>query len=318
MAPSLCQKGSGSAVAGYILRRILTLVPLLFAVATITFFLMHAVPGGPFDSDKRFSPEIQQRLEDKYGLGDDLGRQYVTFLSNLVRGDLGISFQNQRPVIDRIRDGFPTTLQLGLCAFGFALVAGLAFGILSAVNQNGPLDYLAVFFATIGVAVPSFVMAIFLILLFALEFGWFDTIGWEFGNYRKMVLPTVSLGLLPAAYIARVTRASMLEVLRQDYIRTARSKGLSSARVISRHAMKNALVPVLTIAGPILAGLITGSFIIEYTFAIPGIGTAFVDAVQLRDYGMIMGTTLLYAFAIALANMFVDLAYGVVDPRIRY
>lgn len=302
----------------YILRRILTLIPLLFAVATLTFFLMHAVPGGPFQGDKALPPELLARMNAKYGLNQNIGLQYVHFLEHLVRGDLGISYQTQNSVISTIKQGAPATLQLGLCAFTFAIVVGLVLGVLSAVNQNGFFDYIGVFVATIGAAIPSFVVALLLILLFALKFHWFDVIGWTFGSPKTMVLPIVSLGLLPAAYIARITRASMLEVLRQDYIRTARAKGLDTFRVVRGHAVRNALVPVLTVAGPIFAGLITGSFIIEYTFAIPGIGTAFVTAVSLRDYGMIMGTVLLYAFAIAIANMVVDVSYGVVDPRIRY
>jgi oligopeptide transport system permease protein len=305
-------------VAAYILRRILVLVPLLWAVATITFFLMHAVPGGPFEGEKSMPPALLAQMNAKYGLDENIGQQYANFMEQILHGDLGISYQTQRPVVDRIRDGFPATMQLGISAFIFAIVVGLLLGVLSAINQNGVFDYIGVFVATIGAAIPSFVLALLLILAFSLHFHVFDVIGWSFGDYKSMTLPIIALGLLPAAYIARITRAAMLEVLRQDYIRTARAKGLSPMKVINRHALRNALVPVLTVAGPIFATLITGSFIIEYTFNIPGIGTAFVDAVTLRDYGMIMGTVLLYAFAIAICNMLVDVSYGVVDPRIRY
>lgn len=305
-------------MAAYIFRRLIVLIPLLWAVATITFFLMHAVPGGPFVGEKSMPPVLIQHMEAKYGLDKNIGQQYVTFLDNLVHGDLGISYATQQPVMQVIRHGFPATIQLGISAFIFAIVVGLTLGVLSAVNQNGLFDYIGVFVATIGAAIPSFVLALLLVLLLALHFHWFNVIGWQFGDYKSMTLPVIALGLLPAAYIARITRASMLDVLRQDYIRTARAKGLRPIQIVNRHAMRNALVPVLTVAGPIFAGLITGSFIIEYTFAIPGIGTAFVDAVNLRDYGMIMGTVLLYAFAIAIANMLVDVSYGIVDPRIRY
>ncbi|MBN9491985.1 ABC transporter permease [bacterium] len=305
-------------MAAYVLRRLLVLIPLLWAVATITFFLMHAVPGGPFQGDKAMPPDLLARMNDKYGLNDNIGTQYINFLDNTIHGDLGISYATQQPVVKRIKDGFPATMQLGISAFIFAIVVGLVLGVLSAVNQNGFFDYVGVFIATIGAAIPSFVVALLLILLFSLKFHWFNVIGWQFGDYKSMTLPIVALGLLPAAYIARITRASMLEVLRQDYIRTAQAKGLKPLQIINRHALRNALVPVLTVAGPIFAGLITGSFIIEYTFAINGIGTAFVDAVELRDYGMIMGTVLLYAFAIAICNMLVDVSYGFVDPRIRY
>jgi len=305
-------------VAGYILRRILAFIPLIWAIATITFFLMHAVPGGPFDQEKPLPEATKRNLEARYNLDGSLLEQYGTFLQNLVKGDLGISFNQDRPVTDIVRERLPKTLQLGLCAFVFALVGGLTLGVVSAVNQNRWPDYLGVFVATVGAAVPNFVVGVFLIIFLALKLGWFDVLGWEFGNPRKMVLPTVALGLLPLAFIARITRASMLEVLRQDYIRTARAKGLQEFKIIVRHAIRNALIPVLTVAGPILAGLITGSFVIERFFAVGGIGTAFVDAVMLRDYGMIMGTTLLYAIAIAVVNLLVDVAYGIADPRIRY
>lgn len=257
-------------------------------------------------------------LEEKYNIDGSVWEQYQAFITGLVQGDLGRSFQQDRPVTEIIQERYPTTLQLGLCAFVFAVAGGLTLGVVSAVNQNKPADYIGVFIATVGAAVPSFVFAVFLILLFTLRLGWFDVLGWEFGNYRKMTLPVVALGLLPMAFIARITRASMLEVLRQDYIRTARAKGQIESTVLRRHAVRNALIPVLTILGPILAGLITGSFVIERFFAIPGIGTAFVDAVGVRDYGMIMGTTLLYAIAIAIMNLLVDIGYAVADPRIRY
>lgn len=302
----------------YLIRRILAFVPLVWAIATITFFLMHAVPGGPFDREKPLPPQVIANLERRYNLDEPLLVQYGLFLRGLATGDLGQSFSQNRPVTTIIRERLPKSMQLGACAFGFALVGGMALGVTAAVRQNSIIDYISVVLATIGASVPNFVLAVFLVLLFSLKLGWFDVLGWEFGNYRKMVLPVVSLGMLPLALIARVTRASMLEVLQQDYIRTARAKGLTEYRVVLRHAVRNALIPVLTIAGPILAGLLTGSFIIERFFAIGGVGTAFVDAVQLRDYGMIMGTTLLFAVAVAVMNLIVDISYAIVDPRIRY
>lgn len=302
----------------YILRRLLVMVPLLWAIATITFFLMHAVPGGPFDHEKPLPPATVAALERKYNLDGSLGERYLDFLGNLVRGDLGLSFRQNRPVSQVIGDGFPQTLQLGLCAFAFALVVGVTLGVISGVKQNGPMDYIGVFVATAGAAVPNFVLSVFLVLFFALRLGWFDVIGWEFGNPRQMVLPVVGLGMYPAAFIARITRASMLEVLRQDYIRTARAKGVSEFQVVMKHAVRNAMVPVLTVLGPILAALITGSFVIEHYFAIPGIGRSFVEAVGVRDYGVIMGMTLLYATIIALLNLAVDVSYAIVNPRIRY
>ena len=303
----------------YAIRRIIILVPLLWAVATMTFFLMHAVPGGPFDAgDKALPPAVRAALNAKYDLDEPLPSQYLAFLRDLSRGDLGISFQRSRPVADVLGDGLPATVELGVTAFVFALVSGLTLGMVSAVKQNTIVDYLAVLFATAGAAVPSFVVAILLVVVFSLELGWFDVIGWEFGNPQKMVLPAVSLGVFPAAFIARITRAAMLETLRADYIRTARAKGLKELRVVVVHAARNALIPVLTVAGPIFAVLITGSFIIERAFAIAGVGGAYVDAVFARDYGVIMGTTLLFAAAIAVINLLVDLAYAVADPRVRY
>ena len=303
----------------YAIRRIIILVPLLWAVATMTFFLMHAVPGGPFDAgDKALPPAVRAALNAKYDLDEPLPSQYLAFLRDLSRGDLGISFQRSRPVADVLGDGLPATVELGVTAFVFALVSGLTLGMVSAVKQNTIVDYLAVLFATAGAAVPSFVVAILLVVVFSLELGWFDVIGWEFGNPQKMVLPAVSLGVFPAAFIARITRAAMLETLRADYIRTARAKGLKELRVVVGHAARNALIPVLTVAGPIFAVLITGSFIIERAFAIAGVGGAYVDAVFARDYGVIMGTTLLFAAAIAVINLLVDLAYAVADPRVRY
>jgi len=301
----------------YTARRIVLIVPLLLAVATVTFFLMHAVQGGPFDGERPMSATLKARLDARYGLDKPLGEQYVQYIGNLVQLDLGISFTNNREVMDIITDRLPVSLQLGISAFVFATVVGIGLGIISSLNQNGPGDYIGVFLATAGAALPSFVLAPLLVWLFSLKFGWFDVLGWELGNYRKMVLPTVAMGLLPAAFVARITRASMLDVLRQDYVRTARSKGVQEVRVVLRHALKNALIPVLTVLGPIFAGLITGSFIIETAFAIPGLGREFVRSVLVRDYGLIMGVTLFFTVVIAGMNLIVDLLYATVDPRIR-
>ncbi|KAA0238687.1 ABC transporter permease [bacterium] len=307
---------------------LLSIVPLLIAVATVTFFLMHTVQGGPFDSDKPLSEATRKNLEAKYGLDDSLPVQYVNYIKNLARLDLGISFANDREVRDIIGERMQVSIQLGLAAFAFATFFGLALGMFSSLNQNGLFDYLGVFLATAGAALPSFVLAPLLTIAFAVKFGWFNVISsdydlWQwfrldFSNWRQMVLPTVALGFLPMAYVARITRASMLEVLRQDYIRTARAKGLREQRVVFRHAMKNAMIPVLTVLGPIFAGLITGSFIIETAFIIPGLGREFVRAVLIRDYGLLMGVMVFYAAIIAIMNLVVDLAYAVADPRIRY
>jgi oligopeptide transport system permease protein len=305
------------------------MIPLLWGVATITFFLMHLVPGGPFDREKDLPEATKALLERKYNLDEPLHKQYVLYLWNLAHGDLGTSFTRDQEVRDIIRDGFGVSAQLGLTAFTFAVVVGMSLGIISALNQNRLGDYVGVAFATVGASMPNFVVATLGVLIFSVQLGWLDVLGWggpswgEFynpfaWNFRKVVLPVLSLGLLPAAYVARITRASMLEVLRQDYIRVARAKGLPEHRVVLRHAVKNALIPVLTVAGPIFAILVTGSFIVERIFGIPGMGRPFVESVFRRDYGIIMGTTIFFATIVAFVNLIVDVLYAVVDPRIRY
>jgi oligopeptide transport system permease protein len=242
----------------------------------------------------------------------------VNYLGNLVQGDLGISLRNNRDVTTIIREGLAVSAQLGVTAFIFATLFGGTMGVIAALNQNRIGDYAGVFVATVGSAMPNFIMATFLVIIFSVQLGWTDVIGWEFGNLKKMVLPVIALGMLPAAFIARITRASMLEVLGQDYIRTARAKGLAEWRVILRHTVKNAMVPILTILGPTFAVLVTGSFIVEQSFAINGVGRHFVSAVSERDYGLIMGVTLFFGAIVAFANLAVDILYAVVDPRIRY
>jgi oligopeptide transport system permease protein len=317
-------------MAAYTIRRILWMIPVLWVIATMTFFFMKAVPGGPFISDKSRPEAIERAINEKYGFDDPVWKQYVTYLGNLAQGDLGISFRGDRPVSDVIRKSSFVSAQVAALSLALAVTIGLSLGTLSALRHNGPIDYLAVIFATLGASVPHFILGAFLVIVFAVNLGWFDTQGWggprELGqlldldayNWRKVVLPVVALSMLPAAYIARVTRASLLEVLNQDYIRTARSKGLREGRVVLRHAIKNAMIPVLTVIGPIAAILLSGSFIIERMFVIPGIGKESIDAVQRRDYGLIMGTTLFYALIVSTANLIVDLLYAAVDPRIRY
>ena len=305
-------------MTGYVVRRILWAIPVLWAIVTITFFLMHAVPGGPFDRDRELPPAVRANLERKYGLDEPLFTQYTTYLTNLVQGDLGVSMRDQRAVTQTIRDGLPVTTQLGVSAFIFATLFGFTMGLIAALNHNRFGDYLGVFLATVGSAMPNFILATFLVILFSVELGWTDVLGWELFNPRKMILPVIALGMLPGAYIARITRASMLEVLNQDYVRTARSKGLSEFVVVIRHTVRNALVPVLTVLGPIFAVLVTGSFIIETTFGINGVGQNFVKSIASRDYGVIMGTTIFFAAIVVTANLVVDLMYAVVDPRIRY
>jgi len=317
-------------MAGYTIRRILWFIPVLWVIATLTFFMMKAVPGGPFSQDKTRPPALERAINEKYGFDDPLYEQYGNYLWNLLHGDLGISFKGDRPVSDVIRDSGFTSLQIAGLGLLVAVTIGLTFGTISALNHNGPLDYAGVLFATIGASVPHFVLAAFLVILFAVKLSWLKTLGWggpsvvsdifnpDAYNWRLMIIPVVALSMLPAAYIARVTRASVLEVLNQDYIRTARAKGLREYRVVVGHALKNALIPVLTVIGPIAAILLSGSFIIETMFGINGLGRESIGAVQRRDYGVIMGTTLVYALIVSTANLVVDLLYAAVDPRIRF
>jgi len=232
-------------MTAYVIRRVLWIIPVLWAVATITFFLMHTVPGGPFDQEKQVPPAVLENLNAKYNLDKPLYEQYGLFFWDLAHGDLGVSFRSQQPVVDLIKDGWKTTAQLGVATFIFAVIFGMSMGVISALNHNKLPDYLGVFFATAGTAMPSFVIGSFLVIIFSVKLGWFDVLGWEFGNYKKMVLPILTLGVLPSAYIARITRASVLEVLNQDYIRTARAKGLAEWIIVLRHTIRTRWSPSL-------------------------------------------------------------------------
>ncbi len=301
----------------YTIRRLLLLIPTMFFVALITFSLAHAAPGSPFDRNpnRPLPQETIDRLNRLYGVDKPMYEQFALFLGNAVRFDFGSSLVKNRAVSDIIGDGFPVTAQLGIQALLLALALSLPLGIISALRQNSYVDYGSLFFATIGYTIPSFVIAIFLIYIFAVNLRMLPVVGW--GDLRHMILPTVVLALAPAAVLMRLTRASMLEAIRQDYVRTARSKGLREQVVVVGHVLKNAMIPVATVIGPATAGLITGSFIIETIFSVPGIGRLFVTSINQRDYPIIMGTTLLYAFLIVLANLTVDLVYGMLDPRIK-
>ncbi|MBI2866753.1 MAG: ABC transporter permease [Chloroflexi bacterium] len=300
----------------YCARRLLWLAPLLLGLSLLTFGLMHAVPGGPWDQEKPLEPEAVENLNRRYGLDKPWWEQYGRYLWNAVHGELGPSYINQdRDVREIIADGLPRTVTLGLTAFALSLLVGVPLGVLAAVRRNSAIDYISVLLATIFSSVPSFVLAIFLMVLFAVELGWLPSGGW--GSVRHLVLPAVALAALPAAYTARVVRASMLDALRQDYVRTAQAKGLAQGVIYRRHVLRNAFIPVLTVLGPELAFLVTGSFIIETVFSIPGTGRLFVQGVLQRDYSLVMGMVLFYAAIVALLNLLVDVLYGVFDPRVR-
>ena len=304
-------------MVGYIIRRVLWIIPVLFVVSVITFTLMHAAPGGPWAREKKLPQATIDHLNEKYGLDDPIPIQYLRWVGGLVTGDLGPSYKYlDRSVNDIVADGIGITTQLGLQAFLLSVIVGIPLGVIAALRHNGWPDYVATFISVLGICTPSFVGAILLLVVFSVTLRWFPTFGWT--DPSHWVLPTVALALLPIAQIARYTRASMLEVTRKDYVRTAQSKGLKERTVVIVHMIRNALIPVITILGPILAFLITGSFIIETIFSIPGIGKYYVTSIGQRDYGVIMAMTMLYAAAIAVMNLVVDVLYAYIDPRIRY
>ncbi|GAP08872.1 ABC-type dipeptide/oligopeptide/nickel transport system, permease component [Bellilinea caldifistulae] len=326
----------------YLIRRLLWLIPVIIVVSGITFILMHSAPGGPWDRDttaRQVDQNTQRILNEYYGLDKPLWRQYVAyvigdfnkqgkFVCGLVCGNLGPSYRMRGLTIQQILfmppegknflySRFGYSMRLGVFALLFAVAIGIPAGVIAALKQNTIIDYVSLFIVTIGISVPNFVMALFLIILFASTLKWVNIVPRSWDEVSVWVLPTVILGFGTMARTARLMRGSMLEVMRMDYIRTARSKGLAERVVVLRHMIKNSLIPVVTILGPALAALVTGSFIIETMFGFPGMGRAYVTAIGQRDYSMIMGTTLIYAVLIALANLSVDIVYSFLDPRIR-
>jgi oligopeptide transport system permease protein len=300
----------------FIVVRILQAIPTLFVIATLTFFMTRLAPGGPFDSEKNIPTEIREKLEAHFGLEKPLYEQYFLYLGNLLQGDLGPSFKYMGwEVSELIAKAFPVSAQLGLFSLLIALVLGLPAGILAALRKNSVFDYCLMTTAMLGICLPTFVMGPFLILLFSSWLGWLPPLGWY--SFADMILPSLTLGLFYGAYIARLTRAGMLETLNQDYIRTAHAKGASPIRVVLQHAIKGGLLPVVTFLGPAFAGLISGSFIIESIFFIPGLGRFFVTAAFNRDYTMVLGTVLFYACLIIVLNLVVDLIQASLDPKSR-
>jgi ABC-type dipeptide/oligopeptide/nickel transport system permease component len=308
-------------VLQYALQRVAWLIPTLLAMALVTFIIMHATPGSPLDPQapnaNPLSPELQRNLAEKYGLDKPLFVQFLTFLKNIVRLDFGFSYiYKTRSVSEIIAGTFPISLQLGLMAFVFAAVGGIALGTLAAVHQNSWIDYLCVFLATMGVSLPNFVTGILFIVVFAITLGVLPVSGWD--SPRNWILPTLTLGLPELGVIARYARASVLEVVRADFTRTARAKGVAERAVVTRHVLKNALIPVITYLGPLLAAIGTGSFFVVLIYSIPGMGKFFVLSMSGRDYNMIMAVILLYGAFLGIMNLVVDLVYGFLDPRIKY
>ena len=299
----------------YIVKRVLLAIVTVWVVITVTFFVMHAVPGGPFIGEKAVSESVMKAMEAKYGLDKPLGVQYLTYLSDVVtKFDFGPSLkQKGRSVNDIIFDGMKTSAKLGLIAAVIALISGVILGSVAALRRNKIIDRIIMIITTAFVSMPSFIMGSLLLIAFAINLKWFPANG---ASKNGLVLPVLTLSLYPMAYITRLTRSSMLEVLGQDYIRTAKAKGVSGMKIIFGHALKNSLIPVITYFGPMLAGIVTGSLVVEQIFAVPGIGRAFVNSITGRDYPLIMGTTIVLATLIVIMNLVGDIMYKVVDPRI--
>jgi oligopeptide transport system permease protein len=300
----------------YALKRLLSAVPTLFVLVALAFFLLRAAPGGPFDEERALPPEVQAQVAAAYHLDEPLWRQFARYLGGLARGDLGPSFQYPgRSVNELIAAGFPVSLQLGLAAMLLALPLGCGLGIAAALRRDTVTDHGLMALAMAGLAIPNFVVAPLLILAFALSLGWLPAGGWD--DWRSAVLPVAALALPQAAILARLTRGSMAEVLAQQYIRTARAMGLPRRWIVLRHALKPALMPVLSYLGPALAQVITGSVVVEQIFSIPGLGRHFVQGALNRDYTVVMGVVVFYGALVVLLNLAVDLLYGALDPRVR-
>lgn len=301
----------------FIARRLLETIPVLFIIITATFFMVRFVPGGPFDSEKATTPEIRANLEAYYGLNLPLHQQYFNYLKAIAQGDLGRSTKYaSRTVNEIIADKLPTSLQLGGLSLLIALILGLTAGTLAAVKRNTKIDYTASSFAMVGICVPTFVLGPLLVLIFSIHLGWFSASGWY--DWQDRVLPSLTLGIVYAAGIARLTRGGMLEVLNQDYIRTARAKGASETRVIFKHALRGGLLPVVSYLGPAIAGILTGSFVIETIFQIPGLGREFVNSAFNRDYTLVLGTVILYAVLIIALNLIVDVVQVWLNPKLKF
>jgi len=301
----------------FILRRLLETIPVLLVVVTVTFFMLRLAPGGPFDSEKKLSPEVEARLNAHYGFDKPLSVQYLTYLKNLLKGDLGPTTTYANRSTNEIIGMFlPVSLELGIYSLCVALVIGISLGVIASLKPNTWTDYLPSSLAMVGICLPTFVLGPVLILIFALKLNMFDATGWD--DPRDRVLPALTLGGYYAAYVARLTRGGMLEVLTQDFIRTAKAKGASAPRVLFKHALRGGLLPVVSFLGPATAGLISGSFVIETVFGIPGLGRQFVTSAFNRDYALVMGTVLLFATFIIMLNMIVDILQVWLNPKLKF
>ena len=304
---------------GYAIRRLASALPTLLAIVTAAFFLMRLAPGGPFDDEQTLAPEVAANLEAAYGLDQPVLVQYRNYLGGLLRGDLGPSFRYKDfDVSELIAQGLPVTASLGAAALLLAVIAGVSLGMLAGQRRNRAADHVVMSAALAGIAVPNFVVAPLLAFVFGVQLGWLPVGGWESGELRYAVLPVITLALPFVAYIARLTRGSLLEVLQSPHIRTARAKGLRESRILWRHAFKPTILPVVSFLGPAAAALLTGSLVVEQVFGLPGVGRYFVQGAVNRDYTLVMGMVVFYAVLIVGLNLLVDLVYGWLDPRIRH
>jgi oligopeptide transport system permease protein len=309
----------GTSMLRYILRRLLTAIPTLFLIVTISFFLMHVAPGGPFNMERGIPPEIKANIERIFHLDEPVWMQYLRYLNNLLHGDLGPSYILLNfSVAELFHVGLPVSIRIGSLAMLLSLVAGCAFGVVAALRQNKAVDYLVIATATAGSTIPTFVIAPIIQLLFGLTWHLLPVGGWNDGAFLNTIGPVITLALPQLATVARLMRGSMIESLHANHIRTARAMGLSDYAVVVRHAMRGAILPIVSYAGPAAAGLLTGSIIVETIFQIPGVGRYFIDAALNRDYTLVMGTVVMIAVFIIVFNLIVDILYAVVDPRVRY
>ncbi len=305
----------------YILKRVLYAVITIFVLIVITFILMHLMPGDPFSGEKALTPEIKAALYAKYGLDQPLVVQFFKYVGNVLHGDLGVSLLDKRPVLDIILQAFPISADLGIRSLIFATIIGILLGVVAAVKRGTAWDTFTMFLALIGVSVPSFIIGALLQYFLGLKLyqatgmQLFAVMGW--GPFNSKFLPPFALAFATMASVARLMRTNMLDVLNQDYIKTAKAKGLSQSDIVWKHAVRNAIMPVITIMGPLVAGVLTGTFVVENIFAIPGLGKYFVQCVQMNDYTTISGTTLFYGSFLVLANLVVDIVYGLIDPRVK-
>lgn len=303
-------------MALYILKRLVSAILVLWVILTITFFLMHAIPGGPFTSEKKLPPQVQATIEATYHLNDPLDKQYMDYLGRVVHFDLGPSFQYEgRTVNDIISESFPVSAQLGLISLVVALVGGVFFGVLSVWKPNSCIDYGISFFSTLGISVPTFIIGALLVYYLGFVLPIFPVALWKGPAY--VILPVLTMAAQPMAFIARLMRSELGETYSKDFIRTARAKGLSPLSILFRHALGNAILPVITYIGPLTASLLTGSFVVETIFAIPGLGRYFVTSIYNRDYTVVLGITIFFSALIVVFNLIIDLIYPLIDPRVK-